>query len=451
MKALLPIVLCTALALTLAGCNQEQETPPAPKPVASAAPQSTEAAAATVLLQEPIDLQRGETFADVLPVWRRFAARKPALLLLSNNPALLAPPDELRKPIDELLLTADDAQLRAAGDSRRPDPLFLPVMSVDMALTHGWFSKLVWAFPQRDPVQDLKLETMRDQLLTSGMASATEVDALQLDGKVFSGTLRSTPFSAAALSNLPSLEGPLLVHIDLSYFQNLYKNEIATPVITLVGNTLQQLAERKLQVLAVTLSYSHDQSSIPMNVRFTGDFVASLTAQPQQLKQPLQPVWKLQNDILYLENFFQKDEIRRLVEQQAVLAPKSAFAAYNRYHTATLFNEGSKALAELATAVALDPIYANEYPVLAARAYEAKHPDQALHMLQLASKAQPDNVWLHLQIASLANEISKKDVAGQQLELLRQQPWSPVYYPDMPDQLKQLTAPEEHREMPQKP
>lgn len=441
MKSLPVIVLCLTLSFHLTGCNREQEPPAPAKSAATSTPQPATPAATTVLLQEPLDLQRGETIADALPVWRRFAAQKPTLLILSNDPALQTPPEQLQDPIDQLLSSADDARLRAAGNPRRPDPLYLPTMSVDLALSHGWLDKLAWVFPQRDPKQKLKLETMRDQLLKNHMVSSSEAESLRLDNQVFTGTLRSAPFCAAALENLPPLDGPLLVHIDLSYFQKLYKNEIATPVINLVGSTLQQLAKRNLQVLAVTFSYSHDQSNIPIDVRFLGDFIAEMTAHPQQLNQPLKPVWKEQNDILYLENFFQKEEIRRLVAKQSKLAPKAAYAAYNRYHTATLFKEGGKALALIAETVAIDPIYAKEYQVLANRAYDAKQPDQALHMLQLASSAQPDNIWLHLQIARLANKIGNKDVADQQLELLKKQPWSSVYYPDMQDQLKQLLTP----------
>lgn len=444
MKSLPVIALCLTLVFPLAGCNREQEAPPANKTPVSQHPTATaplQSAAPKVLLQEPIDLQRGETLADALPIWRRFAAQKPTLLLLSNNPALLPPPAAVEDQLASLLKSAGDKQLRLAGNTQRPDPLYLPAMSVDIALQQGWVDGLAWAFPQRDLEMELKLETIRDQLLTTGMISEPEADTLQYDGKVFAGTLRSLPFRAAALPNLSQLEGPLLLHIDLSYFQKLYKNEVSTPVIPLVASTLQHLAERKLPVLAVTFSYSHDESGIPMNVRFIGDFIAEMTESPQQLQQPLQPVWRQQNNILYLENFFQKDEIRRLTEEQAALAPEAAFAAYNRYQIAAQFKEGQRALDELAKAVAADSHYAKEYLVLSGRAYDARQPDQALRMLKLASDAQPENVWLHLQATQLAVEIGQNSVADERLAYLRQQPWSAVYYPDMPDYLEKLAKP----------
>lgn len=241
---------------------------------------------------------------------------------------------------------------------------------------------------------------------------------------------------AGALPNLPKLDGPLIVHIDLSYFQKLYKNEIATPVIPMVGSVLQQLKESKLPVLAVTFSYNHAEGNIPLDVRFLGEFIGALTEKPERLDQPLPQRWAAQKDILYLENFFQKDEIRKLVEAQAQESPKSAWIQYNRYHTAGLFKEANQALANLAHTVALDRTYGLEYLLLAERAYEAKVPDQALRMMQMAAVTFPENPFIQLQAAKLAMETGDKEAAKKIVRELQKLPWSLVYYPDMPKHLE---------------
>ncbi|NJC88021.1 MAG: hypothetical protein FIB02_05730 [Desulfuromonas sp.] len=429
------------------------ETRPAPVPPAESPAASIPAQAPTppaepaagvsgpvIFMEQGIVLARGETLADALPVWRRFAAQKPALLLLSNDPALLPPPPELQPRIAETLANATDAAVRQAGNPLQPAPLFLPVMSGDLALRQGWLRELIWAFPFPDSAQELNLDKLREQLTANRLADADEAATLQLDGKVFNGKLRGLPFRAGALSNLPKLDGPLIVHIDLSYLQKLYKNEIATPVIPLAGSVLQQLKERKLPVLAVTFSYNHADGNIPLDVRFLGEFISALTEKPERLGQPLPKRWAAQKDILYLENFFQKDEIRKLVEQQAQESPKAAWVQYNRYHTAGLFKELQPALANLAHSVAFDRMYGLEYLQLAQRAFENKAPDQALRMMQMAAATFPENPFIKLQIAQLAMENGDKQTAGKLIRELQKLPWSSVYYPEMPKYLEGFLA-----------
>lgn len=458
---LLAFLLC--FTLLAAACQREEpppiapitpqppvaapvETPPVPAPPADSSASKPGPAAQTapattisapgIFMAQGIALSRGETIADALPVWRRFAAQKPALLLLSNDPALLPPPGDLRGRITDLLATGTDTEMRKAGVAQQPAPLFLPIMSVDLAMRQGWLREVVWAFPQLDLEQEVKLETLREQLTANRLIDDSETATLQLTDKVFTARLRGVPFRAGALPHLPKLDGPLIVHIDLSYFQTLYKNEIATPVLPLVGGVLQQLKERKLPVLAVTFSYNHADANIPLNVRFLGEFISGLTEKPERLDQTLPFRWAAQKDILYLENFFQKDEIRKLVEQQAQENPKTAWVQYNRYHTAGLFKEGNQALAHLAHTVALDRMYGLEYLVLAERAYNAKVPDQALRMMQMAAASFPENPFFKVQAAQLAMEIGDKETAKKLVGELRKLAWSPVYYPDMPGYLE---------------
>lgn len=419
----------------LVPATPETPTSPETKPPVTAVA-SAVSNTSLIFMEQGITLARGETLADALPVWRRFAAQKPALLILSNDPALLPPPSELRPRIDTLMASGTDEALRAAGNPQQPAPLFLPAMSVDLALRQGWLRELVWTFPLMDPAQELHLDRLREQLTGGRLADTEEAASLQLDGKVFSGRLRGVPFRAAVLPNLPKLDGPLIVHIDLSYLQKLYKNEIATPVIPLAGSVLQQLKERKLPVLAVTFSYSHAEAGIPLNVRFVGEFISGLTEKPERLDQQLPFRWVAQKDILYLENFFQKDEIRKLVEQQAQKSPKSAWVQYNRYHTAGLFKETGPALANLAHTVALDRMYGLEYLTLAQRAFDNKAPDQALRMMQMAGATFPENPFIKLQTAQLAMENGDKETTKGLVRELRKLPWSPVYYPDMPGYLE---------------
>ncbi len=394
---------------------------------------------ATDLLNEPTPVYRFETTAEALSVWRR-ASERPTLLLLSNNPHLTPVPEDFHKKTTILINNANAETLAMATTDRNPAPLILPGMAVDAALRNGWFKELAWALPLRDPAQEMSLEKFTDQLLQARIANEEETTSLAVDERVVHGALRDTAFSAAALPLLQGLTGPVIVHIDLSYFQPIYKNEIATPLLDIVFNTLATLKKMHLQTLAVTFSYGHLDSKIALDVRFLGEIIAYLIEDPARLDQPMPVNWQRQRDTLYLSNFFKKEEVRKLYEAQDKEAPSKAWIKFNLYRSASEHKEGSKALNYLAEAVRLDPLYALEYEELSNRAYEKGRPDEAFRMLSLASDVFHNDPFIKFQMAQLAQEIGEKEAALHLLNQLRNLQWSDFYYPQMSQYLTDLTA-----------
>jgi tetratricopeptide (TPR) repeat protein len=316
----------------------------------------------------------------------------------------------------------------------------LPSMAVDAALRQGWFGKMVWTVPMSNPDQPLSLEILRKQLAENGMAKQSEIDSFQLDGNVAKGALREVPVNAATLPHLPEINGPVVVHVDLSYFAPLYKNEISTPLLPIVAGTFKALQARKLQVLAVTVSRGNLDRSLPLDVRFLGDIVKELMKTPALLDQPLSDHWQRKANTLYLEHLFQKEKVRETLLEMESEAPKDASVKFALYRLAAQSqNEGTKALGYLEKAVRLDKIYGLEYLALADLAYERKFPGEALRMLSLAARVFPDNPLIKLQLAQLADELGDRKTAQHLAGQLRKLSWSPVYYPQMPDYLKGFT------------
>jgi hypothetical protein len=313
-------------------------------------------------------------------------------------------------------------------------------MAIDAALRDKWLKELAWALPLRDPSQELSLEKFTEQLLQSRIADEQEAATLGITERVIHGTLRDTAFSAAALPLLQELTGPVIVHIDLSYFQPIYKNEIATPLLDIVFNTLTTLKKMHLQTLAVTFSYCHLDSQIALDVRFLGDIIAYLIEDPARLDQPIPANFQRQREALYLGNFFQKDKIRELFEAQEQDAPDKAWIKFNLYRSAAEHKEGTKALEYLAEAVTIDPMFALEYLELSRIAYDKQRPDEALRMLKLAAEQFHTNPFIKLQIAQLANELGEKDKALEMLNKIRNLEWSEIYYPDMKQYISGLTT-----------
>ncbi len=411
--------------------EQTQDQPEAEKPV-------FEPLIATDLLNEPTPVYRFETTAEALSVWRR-ASERPTLLLLSNNPHLTPVPEEMRSKAKILISNANAETLAMAATDRNPAPLILPGMAIDAALRNGWFKELAWALPIRDPAQEVALEKFTEQLAQSRIADEEEIASITETERIFHGSLRNTAFSAAALPLLQGLQQPVIVHIDLSYFQPLYKNEIATPLLDIVFNTLSTLKKMHLNALAVTFSYGHLDSQIGLDVRFLGDIVSDLIEDPTLMDQPIPLNWQRQRDSLYLANFFQKEKIRELFEAQEKDAVDLAWIKFNLYRSAAENKQGTKALTSLAEAVRLDSMYALEFGELSNLAYEKQRPDEALRMLKLASDAFPQDPFIKLQIAQLASEVGEQEYALEMLNKIRNLEWSDTYYPKMPQYLSDLT------------
>lgn len=432
--------LCVCLLMFLplfVGCRRGNET---------TAPQSTvpdtqvTASGAALLLREPLPMLRVELASEALAVWRTFADHKPTLLLLSDIPMLLPSPPQLRERIAKLAATGDALELSRRSHPKSPELLLHPEMTVDTALRLGWLGELAWALPLPDPAATLTLDPFRRQLLERGLVTAGEADSLSGDGKLLRCRLREAPFRAAALEHLGELPGPLLVHIDLSYFKTLYKNDIATPLLEIVIQTLGDLRERNLPVLAVTFSYGHLDERMALDVRFLGEFIALLTKQPENFEKPLPANFGRQAEILYLANFFQKEKIRDLALAQEKELPTAPWVKFNLFRSAAEHKDGAQALDYLAEAVALDRVYALEYPELARHAYEKGRPEEARRMLELAAQALPEDPFIQLQLAQLSAEAGDKKAAGIMVEQLRQLPWEPVYFAVFQDYLAAFSS-----------
>lgn len=395
---------------------------------------------AKILMQQPVTFQAFETAAQALPTWRQFAEDKPAILLLSNHPFLMPLNQETRGQTLDLAEQGSTEELFTASDHRRSDFLFISGMALEIARQKDWFSELYWALPLQDQEEPVLIEEFEKNLNEAGITTEKDAASLKIENSLITGTLRQTNFFAAKLEDLPQINQNVVVHIDLSYFEAVYKNEITSPLFTMIFSTLKKLADKNLKVLAVTFSYGHLDDHIALDVRFIGEIFKDMIGNPQIFSQPLPQNWLRQGNALYLNNFFQKEEIRELYEAQQKEAPNSAWVKFNLYRSAAEFKQGNLALEYLAKAVALDAIYALEYFDLAELAYTRGRPDEAIRMLNLGLEIFPDNVKRQLRHAEISAEVGEIKTALHIISQLKKQSWSHIYYPEMPEALDQLEA-----------
>lgn len=429
--------------LLFSGCESRENqreavaaTPVTPTPeVKAEAAEALTTPATSVLLHEPIELQRYEVPSQALLQWYRLRSARPALLIYSNDPLLQATSPAMQKNLLAQLAAQNPAALRFDI----ADPAILPKMTLQAALQAGLFSAVYWMMPSKAEVSALSVETFREQMLALGALSDEEARTLTLRDGVFSGTVRGVPFHAVHPQAAFAIKGPAVLHFDLSYLAPLYQGEIKTQIYPLIYRTLQQLSDQQIATLAAGFSYSQLSGEIPLGSRFVGDLFAQLFMQPSLLEESMPADWQTRAKALYLPNLFIVDDARKLLLQLVETHPDDPSLHYALYSVSRdIRAERHAALGHLGEAVQRDPVYALEYLQLAPLAREMGYHDEALRMLRLAHQAAPDNPFITLELAGALLSAGQGASATPLLQELQGMPWSATLYPDMPVILEQM-------------
>ncbi|PLY00118.1 MAG: hypothetical protein C0623_08010 [Desulfuromonas sp.] len=425
------IFLCVALILFLSACFSNANQ------IHSGQAKSTDAKAKTLLV-EPLPLHRFELSTEALTVWRQYSTRKPTLLLLSKNPMLNAVPEPLVDGSYRLAKSGSSEDLRRYGNLERPDTLLLPSMTVRVAMDLGWFGEFIWVRPNADLLNLEQKERLQGYFSANGLAFTAEQASLEKGNRTISGVLSNTPASITALSLLDELKGPIIVHIDQNWFLGKYKNEVATPILSLVLQTLNILRDRGVQALAVTFASNNLDGTAPLEYRFLKDFLLRYIEQPDNLDQTPPDIWRQLGENRYLANFFKEELIQKNTSEMIKNGANTAWVKYYLYRTVAARGDGVLALAYLEEAVALDRIYAIEYLHLARMAYDKGFPTDSMHMLKKAAMVFPDIPEIQIRMVRLALEMKSVETASRIIKHLIALPWSPVYYGNMPKYLEGL-------------
>ena len=443
MKRLFIILVCLIPLFT--GCEKETDplpakvTPEQKSPAKVATPETvTPPLTMKHLLQEGIEATLVEVPTQALPIWRKYREQKPTLVLYSRDPFLAPTPAALEEEAIELIQDGASDKLSERLLFPSSNPLLLPDMALDSALRTELFSRVVWVFPAKVPIDQLDGELVPQQLLELGAIDQEEAKTFVYAKGVASGTVQGLPFKAVHPDALPTLQGPVVLHIDLGFFQPLYKGEIKTPLYPLLYKTMSDIAKLGWQGVCATLSFSNTSSGLPLSTRFIGPTLARLLSEPGLLDAQLPANWARRANVLYLPNFFKTEEINKLYQEMDSADPENPSIKFGYYQVSRQLKSGNKALELLAQAVALDPVYALEYPLLSSVAMEKGRPLEAVQMLHHARAAQPDNPFIALQLANLLIQIKHPEQAIKILKDLDRHPWSETYFPEMSAQLVAL-------------
>ncbi len=432
MRAISLGALALILVLFLSGCEKQADKPVFTPP----APQTQAAPAVRSLIPTLVELPTA-----ALPFWREHRQEKPALVLMSFDPFLQPIPAELRERARDLALSGTPQEIDRHGSYPRIDPVIVPTQALSAALAADFFSKIYWVFPSKVAPLQLEIDKFREQMVKAEFLTQAEAREVEFRDGRYAGTLRGVPFEALHFQKLAEITGPVVVHLDLSYFRGLYDNEIKTPLYDLIHQSASTLLTTSWQPLALTLSYSTVQGAISLDTRFVLTNLAEILREPRLLTEAMPRPWELRAEALYAADMFTESKKIELYREAVQLAPDDATTIYDLFQAHFLAKNVDQALQALDRAVALDPGYGAAYLRLADMALQDQNPEAALTLLEKASAVFPENPFIDLQRADLLRQMGAGDQAQALMEPLKDVSWSPVYHAEIPGMIDQMLAP----------
>ncbi|RMH95208.1 MAG: hypothetical protein D6681_13260 [Calditrichaeota bacterium] len=386
--------------------------------------------------RQPCEPRVFELPSAALPAWHDARQSDTTLVLMSLHPFLVPlQPQQLTEIHAALQNSRAESLFAQRGTLRHHNPLLAPVQALSAALKLGFFSKVIWVIPRKPQESDFDLVLLRKQLATAGFFTTKEAKQLQKRGSRVTGLVRGVPITMVHPDDLPQLKGPVILHLDLSYFKGLYKNEIATPLYDLLHEQALSIKKRGWPLHLVTLSYSTYEEQLSVDVRFlVHDFAALLKA--PQLLEKMPKLWQQRSQALHVGNMFQETKARNLFIALADIDANDAQAWYERSRTQFQKGQARAAFASLDKAVALDHGYAIEYLLLADRGASRGAVPKAISLLEKAQAAFPSDPFIVLRKAELLQQSGHPELARPLLVQLQKKPWSKIFYPNMPSELK---------------
>jgi len=458
MRLLLAVILCAALALLIVfwPAAPPEQTPPItpsppaqtvteplqkPSPEPAAAPEPEVAPAKTFApFIEPMTPAVYELASGALATWRQHAKHKPTLVLFSKHPFLTPLPEESLDEIRQFVRSAPAAEVVRRGYTQVADPMIASPQTVSAAIDAGLISELVFVFvePTTRKTTDVALADFQQRAFAAEFLTGEEARALTVKDGIITGTLRGIPFRCLRLEKLPKIDGPVIVHVDLGFLEELYVNAIKTPVYPLIYKLIDAIRTANWPVLAVTLSFSNLEVEFPLEHRFMITTLADTLYHPALIGGGVPDSWLLRANAQYAAEMFAEGMSQDLVAEATRISPDDPAAFYD--YSLVLFRQKNnrEAFAALEQAVKLDRGYALAYLYLTETGMDMGVPGRSLELLTKAAAAFPDNPFIRISRADMLIRLGRGAEALPQLRELKQLPWSVEYHPGVPALLDEM-------------
>lgn len=376
--------------------------------------------------------------SGALATWRQYSDRKPALILFSNHPFLAPLREGEETSTREFVQSAPTVELVRRGKMLVADPVLTSPQTLSAAIEADLLAELIFVQPLKAGIDKLSLAEFQQNAFNAGFITAEEAHALTLTDGVISGRVRGLPFRCVHPEALPAIKDPVLVHIDLGYFENLYVNAIKTPAYPLLYQLIAAIRSANWPTLAFTLSYSNQETEYSLESRFMISTLADTLYHPALLDGGIPASWQLRANAQYAADMFAETQSQDLLVEATESSPDDPAAFYDL--SLALFRQkiSDAAFTALDRAVALDPGYALAYVELYETGMKLGEWEKSLKLLKKAASALPENPFIRISQADLLIKQGRGSAVLPLLHELKKLPWSSLYHPGIPNLLDEM-------------
>jgi len=267
-KALLPLCLCCItiiLGLSIGGETGQYQ----------------------VLGSEMItNIQVMEDHRDALTRWREIGVKDALLVNIDAHDDLREfPPDKLAELKSEPL-PVNGRESKAAGYEEKHSAVSNSNF-IQAAASLGIVKKVIWVVPDTFELFTDSGQRLAEFLRKNGF-SARDIGTFRRKNQSFTGSSDGVPLIICDIGNLPDLNEPILLTIDVDYFPAMIKAK--RPEITeALKNTFKALYKKEYKIRDASVAYSVNGGFLDCRYRWVGDLVIDTLRIPGLLSQKSLP------------------------------------------------------------------------------------------------------------------------------------------------------------------
>ncbi|MBI5695944.1 MAG: tetratricopeptide repeat protein [Nitrospirae bacterium] len=359
MKKLITLFILAA-AITIAACSNGTTKE---KPEAAATPPMPVLKVGI----DPMDVLVLEQDTFHVPSWLDKGIKGRTLVRISAVDGLSAiAPDNMGAIKDAALKSADMDALANMGNALWKDkPLYSTENTVYVAHQLGIVDRVYWVVPRFGSITHEGFQEFKQYLLKASPGQRKDVDSLVLNGKLVEGTFDGMPVTFVGLQDLPALDGPVLLQVDISFLSTLYMNEKSTRILALVSGFFDTLKKSGIKSDCVTVVTSNANGLVPVKFRFLAGYLASMFKDPALIAKDPPALWSESAEAWLIEQKSPKESIA-VYKDILKKYPEVAATHYDLSYAYFMVNELESCRKELAEAARLDPGYESGYAEFAA-------------------------------------------------------------------------------------
>jgi tetratricopeptide (TPR) repeat protein len=169
---------------------------------------------------------------------------------------------------------------------------------VNLGYMAGMYKRVIWVVPTRAPVGETPPTIYRDFFVKQRRLQAAGVGPFETRGNQIVGSVAGIPLTITRLEDLTiGRNENAIIDIDLAYFPYKRREDRAyLPGMRTLLSFLHELAARNIRTNLVTVNYSIQAGLVSMDLRYFGDVIKEVLADPRVLSGPPPENWQLMTE-----------------------------------------------------------------------------------------------------------------------------------------------------------